>query len=337
MRLQIKWVEGWAHIHGTGPDGKRIRRALKTRDARQAEEARAALEARLWKVGLYGAEHVITFEECALEYVQDGGEARFIVPISQALAGRRLKDITPKDIRDAARALYPDATPATLNRQAITPARAVINFGHSLGWCGAIKVKAFATEKPKRQAVTRAYLDAMRPHLPPPLFALMMFLHTTGRRVGDALSLDVTDVDLAAMQAVIGKTKNGDPATAYLTPEVADLLRGIMPEAGPVFPYASRGSLYATLRRACAKAKLPYLGTHQVGRHSYATTLSNAGWGSKAIADAGGWKSVRLVAETYEHPAQAGERAAAVIGKFSTSKAPSRRKSKPLQQVRNDV
>jgi integrase len=315
MRLTIKWVNGWASLHGTGPDGKRVRRALKTRDPRQAEEARAALEARLWKVGLYGVEHVITFEECALSYVEDGGEARFIVPVSQALAGRRLKDITPKDIRDAAKALYPVAGNATLNRQAITPARAVINYGHEQGWCAMIRVKAFPVTKAKKQAVTRAYLDTIRPHLPPALYALMMFLHTTGRRVGDALGLSVADVDLARMRVVIDRTKNGEPAFAILTAEVAQLLVGIMPDDGPVFPYAARSSLYSTLRRACAKAGLPYLGTHQVGRHSYATTLSNAGWGTKAIAEAGGWKSVRLVAETYEHPTQPAERAALVLGK----------------------
>jgi 3-hydroxybutyrate dehydrogenase len=44
MRLEIVWREGWAHITGTGPDGARIRRSLKTRDPRRAEEARAALE-----------------------------------------------------------------------------------------------------------------------------------------------------------------------------------------------------------------------------------------------------------------------------------------------------
>lgn len=315
MRLAVKWIEGWAYVHGTGPDGKRVRRSLKTRDPRKAEEARAALEARLWKVGLYGAEHVITFEECALAYVQDGGEARFILPISQALVGRRIKDITPKDIRDAAKTLYPNASNATLNRQAITPARAVINYGHAQGWCAMIRVKAFPMTKAKKQAVTRSYLDTLRPHLPPALYALMMFLHTTGRRVGDALGLDVADVDLAKMRVVIERTKNGDPAFAILTTEVAQLLAGIMPEHGKVFPYAARSSLYSTLRRACAKAALPYLGTHQVGRHSYATTLSDAGWGSKAIAEAGGWKSVRLVAETYEHPAQPAERAAVVFGK----------------------
>lgn len=261
----------------------------------------------------------MTFEECALAYVNDGGEARFIVPISTALAGRKLKHITPKDVRDAARQAYPNASPATLNRQAITPARAVINYGHAQGWCAAIKVRSFPVTKPKRQAVSRAYLDTLRPHLPTPMFALMLFLHTTGRRIGDALGLTVADVDLHRMRAVIGRTKNGDPAIAILTAEVAELLTQVMPDAGAVFPYAARSSIYPTLRRACKKAGLEYLGTHQPGRHSYATTLDDAGFSPKAIADAGGWKSVRLVSETYAHPEAPAERAAKLFGKKLTS------------------
>lgn len=314
MRLEIKWINGWAHVHGTAPGGSRIRRALKTQDPGRAEEARAALEARLWKVGLYGADHVVTFDECALAYVEDGGEARFIVPMAEQLKGRRLKDITPKEIRDAARAAYPKASGATLNRQAITPARAVINFGHAQGWCGPIAVRAFPVEKPRRRAVDRAYLDALAVHLPRPMFALLLFLHTTGRRVGDALDLEREDVQLDRMRVIIRDPKNGVPALAHLTAEVAAMLAEIMPESGRVFPYAARSSLYGTLRRAAKKAGLPYLGTHQLGRHSYATTLQEAGWGTKAIAEAGGWKSVRLVAEIYEHPQSAGERAAALFG-----------------------
>ena len=315
MQLQIKWINGWAHVRGAGPDGTRIRRALKTRDPDKAEEARAQLEARIWKIGLYGASEVVTFDECALAYVQDGGESRFIMPIATALRGRKLKDITPKEIRDVARKLHPNSAPATLNRQIITPARAVINFGHQQGWCAAIKVRSFAIEKPKRQAVGRDYLDRLRPHLPVRLFALMLFLHTTGRRIGDALNIKPEHVDLQRMRVMIPMTKNGEPAIAYLTAEVAELITGLEPRYGLTFGYIARSSVYSTIRRACSKAGLAYLGTHQPGRHSFATTLSDAGWQSKAIAEAGGWKSVRLVAETYEHPQSPGEKAAILFGK----------------------
>ncbi len=328
MRLQIVWKNGWAHVDGAAPDGTRIRRALKTRDAGRAEEARARLEARLWKVGLYGAEHVITFDECALAYAEDGGETRYLVPVTAELKGRRLKEITPKDIRDMARKLYPNAAPATRNRQAICPARAVINFGHKQGWCGAIKVDGFKVQQVTKTAVDRSYIDALRPHMPNAMFVLLLFLHTTGRRVSDAINLQVAEVDLQNRRARISDPKNGEPTIAWLTAEVAELMAALMPDAGKAFPYASHYSIYPTLRRAAKKAGLPYLPTHQLGRHSYATALDNAGFSTKAIAEAGGWKSPALVAKTYIHPNAAGESAAMVFGKNPSRKSATVRKIK---------
>lgn len=316
MRLQVRWINGWAYAHGTAPNGKRVRRALGTKDARRAEEARAALESRLWKVGLYGPEHVVTFGEAALAYAKDGGDIRFLEAITTQLDAMPLKSITPKEIRDAARRAYPKASPATWNRQGITPARAVINYAHAQGWCGAIKVRSFDSPKPRRQAVTRDYIDALRPHMPTRAYAVLLFLHTTGRRVGEALALTPNDRD--GNRVIIGRTKNGDPATAILTAEVVRLLEGVESRHGLLFGYAHRSSLYGTIRRACEKAGLPYLGTHQVGRHSFATALDAAGWSPKRIADAGGWKSVRLVSETYTHPDQALLDAAKILDKKSS-------------------
>lgn len=255
----------------------------------------------------------MTFEECALHYAEDGGETRYLVKVTTQLSGMRLKDVTPKIVRDAARRAYPDASNATINRQAITPAGAVINYGHAQGWCAPIKVKRFPVEKPSRKAVGRAYIDAIKPHLPERAFAIMLFVHQTGRRISEALSL--TPDQVSDGRAYIPKTKNGAEAWAYLTPELEALIDGIEPRHGLVFGYIDRSSLYPTLRRACKKAGVEYLGTHQVGRHSFATSLSKAGWGAKAIAEAGGWKTTRMVAETYEHPEDTQAKAARHFGK----------------------
>lgn len=319
MRLQIKWTNGWAHAYGTGPDGKRVRRALQTKDPRRAEELRANLEAKLWQLDIYGPEAVITFDQAALAYAEDGGSTRFLIKMTEQLSGTRLRDITPVMVREAAKKAFPNGSPATRNRQGITPVRAVINFAHDQGWCAPIKVRAFPMEKPKRKAVGPEYLAALQPHLPINLFALMLFLNTTGRRVGDAVSLTAADIDLDKAQAHIQKTKNGEPAVAHLVPMLVDLLKarlGAIPaqELGrPLFGYSDRRSIYGTLKRACKKAGVEYLGTHQPGRHSFATMLEREGWSARSIADAGGWKSVRLVDETYIHSDNPAERATEAI------------------------
>ena len=316
MRLKITKRNGVFHAHGYGPDGKRIRRSLKTADPRRAEELRADLEKRIWQLHLYGASAVMTFDQAAVAYAEDGGEARFLVKISEQLAGLSLHSITPQIVRNASKKAYPNHTAATRNRQGITPAASVINYAHQQGWCGPISVKRFPVDKPKREAVGIEYLATLESHAPPNLFALMLFLHTTGRRVGDAMGLKLDDIDLDNRTAFICKTKNGESTTASLAPALVEIIRLLPPyRNGRLFGYVNRSGLYNTLRRSCDRAGIKYLGTHQVGRHSFATALEREGWNSKAIADAGGWKSVRLVDETYIHTNDPAARATAVLGK----------------------
>ena len=116
MRLQIKWRDGSAFAHGTGPSGRRVRRALKTKDARRAEELRADLENRLQRGNLYGVDVVTTFDQAAVHYAEDRGEARFFVKISEQLAGASLKSITPQIVRNAAKIAHPNHTAATRKR-----------------------------------------------------------------------------------------------------------------------------------------------------------------------------------------------------------------------------
>lgn len=320
MRLKIKWVGGWAHLHGTAPNGERIRRTLKTQDPRVAEQLRIDAERQLWREEIYGPDAVVTFEQAALAYAEDGGDARFLIKVSEALVGRRLADIDGPMLRAEARRAYPDASNATLNRQFLTPACAVINWAHAeKRWCSYLKVTRFPVQRPKRVAVERDYLETLRPHLPHRLYLMMLFLHQTGRRVSDAVEL--TPDRLNGTAVLIDRTKNGEPAWARITPELAASLAELDPRHGRVFGYVHRSSLYPTLRRACAAAKVPYLGTHQPGRHSFATTLRKAGLSSRETAEAGGWKTTRMVDDIYDHPAQVHDRAAEVFAALEPAEA----------------
>ncbi|GAB4534762.1 MAG: hypothetical protein Tsb0020_50250 [Haliangiales bacterium] len=304
---------------------RRIRQSLGTCDRAAAEEAASALETRLRREALYGPEAVVTFEDAALSYMESGGEARFLAPLLIHFRGTRLAAIKPGHVLDAARALYPEASWATRRRQAITPAVAVIHHGHARGWCAPIRVRAPNAPAPARQAVGRDYIDRLRAaclaHSPanPHLAAAMLFLHQTGARLSEMLALTRADLDLAAGTAIARRTKNGEPRVIHLTAELAAELAAL-PERrgrchGPLFGYRTKNGLYRALRRICAEAGLDYLGTHQPGRHSFATALhARHGWTAEEIAAAGGWKSPQLVSRTYIHTEGAGRRAAAALG-----------------------
>ncbi len=88
----------------------------------------------------------LTFAEAALIYVDDGHRDLYLAPLIRHFRDQPVAAITAGHIRAAARVLYPEARPATWNRQVITPARAIIN--HAAGRRG------FAT------AMARAGVDA---------------------------------------------------------------------------------------------------------------------------------------------------------------------------------
>jgi integrase len=299
-------------------NGRSIRRSLGTDDRSKAEEKAALIEARLWKGELYGDASVARFEDAALAYLKDGADGRFIGKLLTHFRGRLLKDIKPQDIRAAARVLYPDCKPATWNRQAVAPARAIINHAADNGLCPAITIKAFKTEKVARVSVGPEWVKAFRaaaiekkvPHVA----SLCWFLFETGCRIGEAVGLSLSDMDYVEGSANLGQTKNGEAYFAYFSTPLGAELAQIPPRHERVFRYLDKSGVYKPWRAICASAGIQYVPPHQAGRHSFATALNALGWTANDIADAGRWKSVSLVQQTYVHASNRGKAAAALIG-----------------------
>ena len=322
MGLKIVWRGGWAHAQGTIAGIGRIRESLGTRDPAQAEDLRVALEARLHRERVFGREAVATFEMAveryALAKLDQGKAVRFLDRVLPRLRGRRIKDITPGDLKDLARELYPDASPATRRRQVITPVAAVINFAaEEYGWCAPIKIRYQTGPAPARVAIDYGWIDAVRAECArrglPHLRALVLFLFQTGFRVGEAVRL--TPADFSGASVTAGRTKNGEPRTMALTPEMAQEIARLLPREGRTFGYGTEAGVRQGLRRVCAGAGVPYLGTHQPGRHSFATALDGLGMTAKGIASAGGWKTARIVHDTYLHPDDPSARAARLLSR----------------------
>lgn len=122
-------------------------------------------------------------------------------------------------------------------------------------------------------------------------------------------------MDFDAPELFIAKPKKSESVKASLVLALVEIVR-LLPlyRNKRLFGYVNRSGVYNTLRRSCKEAGIKYLGTYQVGRHSFATNLYNtAGWDGKRIADAGGWKSLHLVEETYIHSSNKSAEAAELI------------------------
>lgn len=317
--------------------GERIRKSLKTRDRKVAEELKAQLEARIWKRHTYGEEAVRLFEEAATSYMEQGGEKRYLTPIIKHFKGRAVGTIKPAELRAAAIKIYPLASSATRNRQAIVPARAVINHAHDLGWCGAMRVKMPKVVKStKHKPVDRTWLDSFLAQADADklahLAACVLFMNQTGARVSEAIGVMGEHVDLTNRIAVLEKTKTEEWSPRYLTAELVARMAGLgIQEGERVFSYTDRSAVNRRIKAVCARAKIAPRSTHSAGRHSFGTNAMAVDKPDiKAAMDAGGWKSAKLFLETYVHSNEAGRSLADKFdkqnGKIGTVLTPSSEK-----------
>lgn len=316
LKLEIK--NGIWHVAGTVA-GQRVRKSLGTRDKATADELKAQYEAKLWKRHTYGEEAVRTFEEAALSYLQQGGEGRFLPKILKYLKGRAVGSIKPAEIRQMAISIYPAAAPRTRNRQAVAPARAVVNHAHDLGWCGHIKVKQFEVQKSiKHKPVDRDWLDAFLAEADKSnlhhLSALVLFMNQTGTRVSEAIRVLGKYVDLESRIVILEKTKTDEWETRHLTAELVARISALGIELNErVFSYTDPKAVNRRMKAVCVRAEIEPRSTHSAGRHSFGTNVMAAGARVKDAMEAGGWKSAKLFMETYVHSDEGGKRVAALL------------------------
>lgn len=316
--LRLENPDGIWHVTGTIA-GKRVRKSLKTRDKGQAEQLKAQYEATLWKRHTYGEEAVRTFEEAAESHMKQGGEGRFLVPIIKYFKNRSIGSIKPNEVRAMAMSIYPNGAPRTRNRQAIAPARAVINHAHDLGWCGHIRVKQFEAQKSvKHKPVNRTWLNAFLAEADksklPHLSALVLFMNQTGTRVSEAIRVVGGNVDLSKRIVMLERTKTDEWEIRHLTAELVGRIAALMGgEEDRVFSYTDPKAVNRRMAAVCKRAKIDRRTTHSAGRHSFGTNAMAAGAKVKDAMEAGGWKSAKLFMETYVHSSEGGKNVAGLF------------------------
>lgn len=285
-------------------DGKRYRPSAKTTDKRLAEDIAIKHEERVRRAAVHGEEAILTFPEAVAEYVNDGKDGRFLVPLTNYFRKWKVKDITGPEIRKAAKTIYPNAQPATWNRQVITPARAVINhIADAKGW-PKISVKRFKESRKARAAGNKSWLDVFCKTAKkldmPETAAMARFLFETATRVSEACRMTWDDVSLQERHAFLTKTKT-DPRKVFLTRAmVIDLANIRSLNETLVFGAANRSTVKKRFDKVIKEAGLVRLTSHEIGRHGFATEMIvRNGVDVATTADHGGWKSRRLLMETY--------------------------------------
>ena len=250
-----------------------------------------------------------TFTEAAESYLRNGGEARYLTRITEYFGNTPIAEITPYAITTMLKALYPNHSGSTRNRQGITPAPAVMIHAYERGWCPLIRLRKFREEPRRRKApASPTWLhvfcrQADRDGLSH-VAALVVFMAHTGARVSEAIRLAWSDVDLASRRAVLIRTKTETNSVRHLTDDLVARLQDLKDNADPdmpVFRYTSRFGVNERIAAVCRRAEIPYKSSHACGRHSFATNAIDLGMDVKTAMEAGGWKSSQIFLETYVH------------------------------------
>lgn len=293
-------VRGFYVDESTGTDKKR-----------EAEEIRAKREAELLEQSIHGVRAVATFARAAANYLERGGERRYLEPILQHFGMKRLSEIDQASIDACAVKLKPRAANSTVNRQIYTPVSAVLKHAHERNMCDRVIVKR--PKQPKGKTRWLSLLEAEKliadcsPHLAP----LVIFLLYTGCRIREALYLEWAEIDLERSHVSICKTdlrgtKNGEDRGIPLHSQAAFALSRIKGRDGIVFrrpdgqPYMLKdtldggGQIKTAFKAACRRAGLRGVTPHTL-RHTWASWYYRETHDLDSLMKLGGWKSLTMV------------------------------------------
>jgi len=255
-----------------------------------------------------------TFRDAAESYVQHGGEGKHLRIVMPHLGEVPLDDISPFEIEELAKRLYPTQKNATRNRQVIMPVRAVIYHAAKRRWSPHYRIASFREDPPIRKEPASPewlhifFRQADHDGLDH-IAALIMFMSTTGARVSEALRLDWPQVDLMNRTAVLLKTKTSTNSKRFLTDRLVVRLHELKesaPAGKPVFRMKCRHSVNERIKAICERAGIKYKSSHVCGRHAMASNAMSLGGDIKSTMIAGGWRSIPVFLGIYVNPRNAG-------------------------------
>lgn len=297
--------------------GIAVNRSTRTADRRAAQALLVEWREEARRLAVNGHKpDAPTFAGAVASYLKADRSHRFVDRLLEHFALTPLDQIDQAAIDQAAVALYPDASPATRNRQVYSPVSAILRHaGH---------VIVIRRPKGAQGQARTAWLDqreafalmAASEAVAPVFGALVKLLFYTGARLGEALALEWSDVDLAHGRVILRQTKTEDARVAIVPAIVTDALAALPRRQDRVFYPFTRGShLYSMLAEAAQAAGVVIpdrLGFH-IARHTWANWMRRyAGLDTAALVETGAWRS-RKAASVYEHLDASEEAAKALL------------------------
>jgi integrase len=279
MPLKLIKRGSYWHLRGT-VRGVPVRETTECAERADAEEVRIKRESEIVKRSIHGASATATFIEATVTYLEAGGEARFVEPLTTHFGNTKLARVDQDAIDRAAKALYPDAKPSTLNRQVYTPVGAILHFAAERGLCDWRKIRRPKQPKGRIRWLQPNEAETLIDNCSPHLRSLVAFLFYTGARLSEALYLDWRDLDLQREQVSFTDTKNGEARGIPLHDRVIAELANLPDRDGAVFrrPDGRAYKRMTAAGRSRPRSRVPVgARASRISRRTTAATLGQHG------------------------------------------------------------
>jgi integrase len=164
--------------------GIRVEETTGVADKKAAEEILAKRSGEILAESIHGRRATATFASAALSYLENGGSKRFLDAVVTHFGTTPLAQIDQDAIDRMARKLYPDASGATRNRQAFTPASAVMRHAARRQWCTPLILERPPPSEERVRWITLEEANRLIASCSQHLRPLVIFLLYTGARAG---------------------------------------------------------------------------------------------------------------------------------------------------------
>lgn len=290
--------------------GVRVARSTKTRDRAIADGIRQKWEEEIKQKVVFGKAPAVSFARAAIDYMNAGGERRYLDPVIERLGLKDVDSLRQSDLDAAARDAYPNAKSSTLNRQFYTPFIAVMTLAAENDLCDRRTWRRPKQPEGRMDWRTPQEIELVFAHLSPRSRCLGEFLVGAFPRISEAIGMLHRDVSPGAIRAIFWNTKGGYARHVDLPQRsrlaVLEALSWSEDPDGRLWrterrnrPWADRNGFRQALGRACEHAGVKPFGPHTLRRTGATWRYAVEGDLPRLMA-AGGWKSFSM-AQRYIH------------------------------------
>jgi integrase len=304
------------------PSGRRIREVVETRDRREAQEYHDRIKAELWKAQRLGHKPRVPFATAAARWLREAQKASIRNDMLHIKFWRGHFTYLDEITREKADLAVAHLGNGNANRYLAT-LRSILKKAEG-EWNMIEKAPGLRFRQEARRRVrflTQSEADTLCSSLPAQHRPLIRLLLSTGLRLGSALKLAWTQVDLTRRVAWIhgDQSKSGKPIPVPLND---DAVAALLEAQGrhPVKVFNQTRPTNRIWKKALVKAGIEDFRFHDC-RHTWASWHVQAGTPLYALQELGGWQSVEMV-RRYAHlaPEHLAEHAAR-IERLGTTKA----------------